>query len=348
MIIGLTGTKASGKGVVADILMKKDFVYISLSDMVREEAVNRGIPNYTIKDLQDIGNNLRETNGNGILAKKAAEKFQEGINYVIDGIRNIGEIEVLRKFPNFTLIAVDAPQGDRFQRLIRRARPSDPRDWLGFLEMEKRDLGSNEQNSGQQVAECIKVADIKIYNDSNLEQLTEKIENTISQIKKTKKRQNYLSWDEYFMGIALLSAERSKDPSTQVGACIVNKDKKIIGLGYNGFPIGCSDEDLPWERSGSFLETKYAYVCHAELNAIINSVGKELKDCSIYVALFPCNECAKVIIQSGIKEVVYLSDKYAETDSTKAAKIMFNQSGVNYRQLKITREPIKIDFSIEK
>lgn len=146
------------------------------------------------------------------------------------------------------------------------------------------------------------------------------------------KRKDYISWDEYFMGIAVLSSKRSKDPNTQVGACIVNSDNKIVGVGYNGFPIGCCDEDLPWGRDGDYLETKYPFVCHAELNAILNSISKDLKGCKLYVALFPCNECAKAIIQSGIREVVYLEDKYAEEDSTKASKRMFDQTGVTYRK----------------
>lgn len=162
-----------------------------------------------------------------------------------------------------------------------------------------------------------------------------------------KKNKNYLSWDEYFMGIALLSAQRSKDPSTQVGACIVNKEKKIVGLGYNGFPIGCNDDALPWEREGDFLNTKYPYVCHAELNAILNSI-KDLNNCSVYVALFPCNECAKAIIQSGIREVVYLSDKYQGTPSNIASKKMFQMSGVKLRQLVIEKKTIEISFDFEK
>jgi len=161
-----------------------------------------------------------------------------------------------------------------------------------------------------------------------------------------KKREDFLTWDEYFMGIALLSAKRSKDPSTQVGACIVNKQKKVVGLGYNGFPIGCNDDALPWERTGDFLDTKYPYVCHAELNAILNSI-KDLHDCSIYVALFPCNECAKAIIQSGIREVVYLSDKYDETPSNIASKKMFQMSGVKLRQLILEKKSIEISFDIE-
>lgn len=146
-------------------------------------------------------------------------------------------------------------------------------------------------------------------------------------------RKDYLSWDEYFMGVALLSAQRSKDENTQVGACIVNADNKILSVGYNGMPIGCKDEEMPWERQGeNSLETKYLYVCHAELNAILNNDSGTLKDAIIYVTLFPCNECTKAIIQSGIKEIVYLSDKYANTDSTKASKRMLDMVGVKYRQ----------------
>ena len=147
------------------------------------------------------------------------------------------------------------------------------------------------------------------------------------------KRKDYLRWDEYFMGVAVLSSLRSKDPSTQVGACIVNTDHKIVGVGYNGFPIGVDDDDIPWEREGEWLETKYPYVCHAELNAILNAISSNLKGCTLYVGLFPCNECAKAIIQSGIKEVVFLSDKYSEADNTKASKLMFDKTGVAYRQL---------------
>lgn len=146
-------------------------------------------------------------------------------------------------------------------------------------------------------------------------------------------RRDYLSWDEYFMGVALLSAQRSKDENTQVGACIVNDDNKILSVGYNGMPIGCKDEEMPWGRQGeSSLDTKYLYVCHAELNAILNNDSGTLKDAIIYVTLFPCNECTKAIIQSGIKEIVYLSDKYADTDSIKASKRMLDMVGVKYRQ----------------
>ncbi len=160
------------------------------------------------------------------------------------------------------------------------------------------------------------------------------------------KREGYISWDEYFMGISLLSANRSKDPSTQVGACIVNNKNKIMSVGYNGFPIGCSDDVFPWERTGDEIDTKYPYVCHAELNAILNATSS-LDGCKIYVALFPCNECAKAIIQSGISEIVYISDKYADTPSVIASKKMLDASGVKYTKLTGTHDTLTIDFREE-
>ena len=158
------------------------------------------------------------------------------------------------------------------------------------------------------------------------------------------KRTDYISWDEYFMGIALLSAQRSKDPNTQVGACIVNNDNKILSVGYNGFPLGCSDEEFPWERTGELYDAKYAYVCHAELNAILNHAGGSLKGSKIYVALFPCNECAKAIIQAGITEVVYLSDKYADTPGTRASKRMLSAAGVKLRKVTLPHSSLTISF----
>jgi len=160
------------------------------------------------------------------------------------------------------------------------------------------------------------------------------------------KREDYISWDEYFMGIALLSSMRSKDPSTQVGACIVNEENRIVGVGYNGFPKGCSDDDFPWERSGEANNTKYPYVCHAELNAILNSNGN-VRGTRIYVALFPCNECAKSIIQAGIKEVIYISDKYFETDGARASRRMLEAAGVILTPFKSSKK-LEIDFDSEK
>ena len=144
------------------------------------------------------------------------------------------------------------------------------------------------------------------------------------------KRDDYLSWDEYFMGIALLSAQRSKDSNTQVGACIVNQEHKIVSVGYNGMPTGCNDDDMPWEREGDFLNTKYPFVCHAELNAILNRSAGSLQGCSLYVTLFPCNECAKAIIQSGIREIIYYDNKYADTDESVPFSVVSTPGFVKY------------------
>jgi dCMP deaminase len=160
----------------------------------------------------------------------------------------------------------------------------------------------------------------------------------------SQKRTDYISWDEYFMGVALLSARRSKDPSTQVGACIVNEKNKIVGAGYNGLPAGCDDDEFPWDKTGDFLQTKYPYICHAELNAILNNIGMDLKGCKIYTALFPCNECTKAIIQSGIKEVIFLSDKYADTDVSKASKQMLDKAGIICRKVNVSFEALTLSF----
>ena len=160
------------------------------------------------------------------------------------------------------------------------------------------------------------------------------------------KREDYISWDEYFMGIAMLAAKRSKDPNTQVGACIVSQDNIIISTGYNGMPKGCSDDEYPWERDGE--QTKYPYVVHAELNAILNASGRDLRGSRLYVALFPCNECAKAIIQSGVKEVLYLSDKYDGTPLNLASKRMLRSAGVRFTQLKFDRTEIILNFIPEE
>ena len=157
------------------------------------------------------------------------------------------------------------------------------------------------------------------------------------------KRADYISWDEYFMGIAMLAAKRSKDPSTQVGCCIVSQENIIISTGYNGMPKGCSDDEYPWDRVGE--ETKYPYVVHAELNAVLNANGRDLRGSKLYVALFPCNECAKAIIQSGVKEVLYLSDKYATTPATLASKRMLEAAGVKTTRLRPGIRSLTLDFT---
>ena len=154
------------------------------------------------------------------------------------------------------------------------------------------------------------------------------------------KRESVISWDEYFMGLAHLSSKRSKDPSTQVGCCIVDTNNKVVSIGYNGFPTGCNDDTFPWDREGDFCDTKYPYVVHAELNAILNS-KLNLNNCIIYVSLFPCNECAKAIIQSGIKEVIYSNDKYHDLDISKASRKMFDAAKIKYRKVNDIQITIK-------
>lgn len=157
------------------------------------------------------------------------------------------------------------------------------------------------------------------------------------------KRQDYISWDEYFMSVAKLASMRSKDPNSQVGACIVSQDNKILSMGYNGFPIGCSDEAFPWAREGDVLDTKYLYVVHSELNAILNYRGS-LEGAKLYVSLFPCNECAKAIIQCGIKTIVYEDDKYHDQPTTVASRRMLDAAGVRYYQYQHTGR--KIEFTV--
>ena len=158
------------------------------------------------------------------------------------------------------------------------------------------------------------------------------------------KREDYISWDEYFMGVALLSAQRSKDPNTQVGACIVSADNKILSMGYNGFPIGCSDDEFPWNRDGEPYDNKYFYTTHSELNAILNYRGGSLDGSKLYVSLFPCNECAKAIIQAGIRTVIYAEDKYAMTPSVMASKRMFRSAGVTFYRYEPTGRKIELEL----
>lgn len=156
------------------------------------------------------------------------------------------------------------------------------------------------------------------------------------------KREDYITWDEYFMGVAMLSAMRSKDPGTQVGACIVSPKNRILSMGYNGFPNGCSDDEFPWSREDELMENKYLYSTHGELNAILNYRGGSLEGAKLYVTLFPCNECAKAVIQSGITTIVYDSDKYADTPSVIASKRMLDAAGVRYYKYNRTNREITI------
>ena len=160
----------------------------------------------------------------------------------------------------------------------------------------------------------------------------------------SEKRKDYITWDEYFMGVAMLSAMRSKDPNTQVGACIVSEDNKILSMGYNGLPMGCSDDEFPWGKTGDPYDNKYFYTTHSELNAILNYRGGSLEGSKLYVSLFPCNECAKATIQAGIRTVIYDCDKYGDTDSVRASKRMFDAAGVRYYRYNRTGRKVEIEL----
>jgi len=342
MIIGITGTLASGKGTVVDFLVEKGFKHYSVRYFLTEEIKKRGLP-INRDSMVAVGNQLRELNHPGYIVEQIYEKAKTaGGDCIIESIRTPGEIDTLKEKGDFYLIAVDADINKRYERSLSRQSETDRTNFEEFLRNEKREMFSEDPNK-QNLSKCISLANFVIMNNGTIEELKEQVNDILSKLGRSEKRKGYIGWDEYFMGIALLSAQRSKDPNTQVGACIANKDKKIVGVGYNGFPIGCSDEDLPWAREGGFLETKYAYVCHAELNAILNST-KNLQGCKIYVYMFPCNECAKAIIQSGINKIIYLTDKYADTDFVKAAKKMLDLAGVKYEQMIPTRDKIVLEF----
>lgn len=342
MIIGLTGTLASGKETVVDFLVEKGFKHYSVKYFLIEEIKKRGLP-INRDSMVAVANQLREINSPGYIVEKIYERAKTaGGDCIIESIRTAGEVEALKEKEDFYLIAIDADIGKRYERFLLKSGQNKGMTFLEFLENEKREMFSEDPNQ-QNIEKCISMADFLILNNGTIDELKEQLGRIFFKINKTEKRKDYISWDEYFMGVAILSAQRSKDPLTQTGACIINKENKIVGVGYNGFPLGCSDEDLPWLSEGKFLETKHAYVCHAELNAILNSREK-LNDCKIYVNLFPCNECAKAIIQSGIKKIVYLSDKYTETDSVRAAKKMLDLSGVKYEQMIPPRDKIFLSF----
>ncbi len=369
MIIGITGTNSAGKGTIVDYLIKKGFKHYSVRDFLIEKIEERGLP-INRENMRLIANQLREVYSSSYIIEELYKKAKiAGGDCIIESIRTLGEVAFLKEKPDSYLISVDADIEKRYERAIARKSETDKISFEEFKKQEEKEMFSRD-NSHQNLSKCMELADFKVINNGTIEELEQKVQEILNKIyeksfeeekkknifkhefkqeklfikEKTEKRKDYLSWDEYFMGIALLSAQRSKDPSTQVGACIVNNENKIIGIGYNGFPIGCSDDELPWAREGDFLNTKYAYVVHAELNAILNSGGNDLHGCRIYVAIFPCNECAKAIIQSGIKKVIYLSDKYINSDACKASRKMFDLAGVSYEKLILQRKEIKISF----
>jgi len=347
MIIGITGTLAAGKGTIVEYLESKGFKHFSVRSYLMKQVEERGLP-ANRDSLVAVANDLREKNSPSFIAEELYREAKEvGGNVIIESIRTEGEVKALKSKGNFHLFAIDADPKIRYPRAVDRASVTDSISFETFVANEEREWANTDPTKGN-LKRCIELSDYKFSNDGSLSELFEQIdvalEDLESKSKNVSKRQDYISWDEYFMGVSILSGRRSKDPSTQVGACIIDEDNKIIATGYNGAPRGIDDEDFPWSREGDFLDTKYAYVCHAELNAILNASRESLKNCTIYVALFPCNECAKSIIQSGIKKVVYLSDKYMDVPAFIASRRILGMANIELVQMKPTDDSLTLDF----
>jgi dCMP deaminase len=341
MIIGLTGSLASGKGIVSDFLKEKSFVYLSLSNELRQVASEKGIE-INRKNLQDLGNYLRKENGSGVLAELVVKKIIQNNykNVVIDGIRNPKEIEVLRKLKNFYLISVDANVDIRFERMKKRNRENDPKTWEEFLQVDSRDKGIGEEASGQNVAKCMEQSDFFIMNNLDLNSTKKRVEEIYNLLLKEKPRP---SWDEYFMKMASLVAERSTCIRHHVGAVIV-KDKRLMTTGYNGAAIGvesCLSKGCLRNELGIASGTRHE-ICraiHAEQNAIIQAGrhGINIKDSVLYCTHTPCMICAKMIVNAGIKEIVSYQDYPDES-----AKKFLSEAGVLLR--KVFRPENDIEF----
>lgn len=298
MFIGLTGTLASGKGVIADFLKEKGFAYFSLGDELRNIAKLRGIE-LTRKNLQDLGNELRNKLGGGAIAELISKRIKEEKynDAVIDSIRNPDEIEVLKKLDNFFLVSIDAPWIFRFERMKNRNRESDPKTPEDFLKVEERDFGE-EDEKGQQVRKCMKLADFIFYNDGSMEETRIKVENLYSLILSKIPRP---SWDEYYLELARYVSKRSRDPSTQIGAVIVRPDKSVCSVGFNGFPQRMPDNPELYANR----EEKYSRIVHGEMNALIFSRDQSHQGYTLYTwPMLSCDRCFVQMVQAGITRFV--------------------------------------------
>lgn len=332
MIIGLTGKNASGKGVVAEYLKERSFYYFSLSDVIREEIEKRG-KKVTRGLLIEVGNELRTKLGPSVLAERILSRLEPDKNYIIDSIRNPAEIESLKRNGNFKLLNVTASEETRFERLKERGRENDPKTFEEFLELEDKE-SKNEEEVKQQIEKCEEMADFTIANDGSLEELYEKLNSIIKGALMNFKRPG---WDEYFMGIAKVVASRSNCIKRKVAAIVV-KDKRIISTGYNGTPRGtknCNEGGCPRcnDLSSEGTKLEECLCSHAEENAITQAAyhGISLKDSTLYCTLAPCLICTKMIINSGIKEVVY----NIEYSLNSASFRLLKEAKIKTRQFKV-------------
>lgn len=334
MIIGLTGENCSGKGMVADYLQKKSFYFYSLSDVIREELTSKGTE-ITRDALIKEGNNLRQKYGSSVLAVKTTAKLQTDKNYIIDSIRNPAEVNELKKLTRFVLLKIFSTPENRFERMKERNREGDPKTLKEFLRVEELEA-SNQNSAKQQLTACMKLADKTIVNDDQPENLYKKVDQLLQELQVEKKK-NRPDWDEYFMNIAKVVASRSNCMKRHVAAVIV-KDKRIISTGYNGTPRGvtnCSEGGCP--RCNQFVEggtrLDECLCSHGEENAIVQAAyhGINIKDASLYTTFAPCLMCTKMIINAGIKEVVYNID-YPLNNT---ALSLYKEVAIKLRQFKV-------------
>jgi len=330
MIVGLTGSLASGKGVVSDFLKEKGFVYLSLSDELRELAKERKI-NLTRENLQNLGNELREQKGSGALAELIVNKIknQQYRNVIVDGIRNPAEVKFIRNnLKNFFLLSVDASPKIRFERMKERNRESDPKTWDDFLLVDDRDKGIGEADFGQAVAKCMGMADFILMNNGALEEAQKAVEELYDEMDRKIQRPN---WDEYFMDIAKVVAERATCNRGRSG-CVIAKNKQILITGYVGSPVGLPHCDEIGHQMKTIIHEDgnksqhCVRTAHAEQNAICQAakLGIPIDGATLYCKMTPCSTCAKMIINSGIKKVV-CEKKY---HLGKESEEMFKQAGV--------------------
>jgi dCMP deaminase len=331
MLIGLTGRNAAGKGEVARYLQRKSFYYYSLSDVIRDEIRKRG-EETTRERLIIVGNELRQRYGSSVLAERILAKIEDDKHYIIDSIRNPAEVSAFRAAKHFKLIRIEAPPEIRFQRIVNRHRESDPRTFEEFVELENREAEGDD--TSQNLVKVELMADHTLINDGPVEKLHDQIDRLLPVLLREVQRP---SWDEYFMNIAKVVASRSNCMKRKVAALIV-RDKRVISTGYNGTPRGtrnCNEGGCPrcngLAPSGTALDE--CLCSHGEENAIVQASyhGVSLKDAIIYSTFAPCLQCAKMIINSGIREVIYNMD-YPLNDS---AFRLFQQAGVFIRKLKV-------------
>jgi dCMP deaminase len=332
VIIGLTGRNGAGKGEVAKFLEEAGFHYHSLSDIIRDEIRRKRLP-VTRDRLIETGTRLREREGLGVLAERTLKKLSSDRNYVVDSIRNPEEVKVLRRRSDFFLLNIVAPRPVRFERVKRRKRESDPKTLPAFIRSEEREF-KGENPAGQQILATEKLADASIANAASLEDLRDRVRTAVLKLAKSHPRP---SWDVYFMGIARVVSLRSNCVKRRVAALIV-KDKRIVSSGYNGTPRGvtnCNEGGCPrcngFGRSGHGLDE--CFCSHAEENAITQAAyhGVSIKDAALYTTFSPCLMCTKMIINSGIREVVY-DAHYPLVD---VALRLLKEAGVKTRKLEV-------------